>query len=61
MDGFPEELLPGVPLAALARVVIPSNRSRTYTWRTSRGVFGARLVASEANATNRPSALIDGL
>ena len=36
------------------------RRSRTNTWRSPSRARGARLVASEAKATNRPSAEIDG-
>ncbi len=42
------------------RAVAPRSRSRTKTSECPVRSAGARLLASEANATNRPSAEIEG-
>ena len=51
--------MPGVT-AALTSFVVARSRSRTKTPRRSSGLPAARFVASDENATRRPSAEIDG-
>ena len=59
MVGFRDGPLPSLPRGVtLTRVVVPAVQSRTNTCLTPLVALGARSVATEWNATKRPSPLM---